>query len=69
VKTASFGSTLIHSTGAIEPIAPPGQRLNEAGRLGRVAECRAKLTDGVIHALLEVDECLAAPERPLQILP
>jgi len=55
--------------GCDETVASPGQRLDEARRLSDVAECRPEFSDGVVHALLEVDKRLAAPERTLEIVP
>ena len=51
-----------------ETVATPGQRLDEARRFSDVAERGAKFPDGVVDALFEVDERLAAPERMLKVV-
>jgi len=41
--------------------------LNETRRVRRITKRRAKLADGVIDTLIEVDERVARPQRALDL--
>ena len=51
-----------------EAVAAPGDGLNEAGRLCRVAQRFAQAVDDGVQAVLEVDERAVRPEPLAQLL-
>ncbi len=53
--------------GSNEPVTSARQRLNETRRVRSIAKRRAKLADGVIDALVEVDKGVARPQGALDL--
>jgi hypothetical protein len=51
-----------------EPVAATGQRLDEAGVIGGIAERVAQPGDGGVEHVVEIDEHVARPQPPAQFL-
>ena len=51
-----------------EPVAAAGERFDISRRLGVVTKCRPQLLDGVIDALLDIDEDVGVPQPPFSNL-
>jgi hypothetical protein len=46
-----------------------GESFDELGGLGRVPQCLAELLDGVVQAVVELDEGVRGPQAGPQVLP